>query len=262
MSDDHSTQSQTENTRLLTLHDHSLHGELVQTVNARDLHEGLEIKQRYGNWIAYQIKRAKLVENKDYTSYNNIVTRDTGGTVRIDHYLSLRAAQHVAMMSQSPKAEAYRDYLIACEKQLVQRATPAVKNPAHQMLIDAIIRLDAIEQRAIAAEQAAAQAKQLAAQAYQEAQMQTVAEFVFFNHLTAQVPPALHSSFGRYASAYCFDHNIPMRDIAIPGKRWRTEKAYPSTVLHHLLWPWLRTTEGQGPITGLEIGEDGVSYTE
>ena len=51
-----------------------------------------------------------------------------------------------------------------------------------------------------------------------------------------------------------------MRDVAVPGNAWRKEKAYPATVLHALLWPWLRQHAGQEPITGLQLTDDGVHY--
>jgi len=37
-----------------------------QLINARDLHEFLEIGKDFSNWVKAQIKRGMLVENRDY----------------------------------------------------------------------------------------------------------------------------------------------------------------------------------------------------
>ena len=104
---------------LIRLHDKTLGGDVVQTVNSRELHEGLEITRDYTSWVKYQIQRAHLVEERDFTVFTNFGENPGGGRPHQDYYFTLRSAQHVAMMSHSKKAEAYRDYLLDCEQRLL-----------------------------------------------------------------------------------------------------------------------------------------------
>ena len=155
---------------------------------------------------------------------------------------------------QKESARVLADYWLhanRAEHPLIAQAKLVLAQAEH------IARVEAVAQQA---KEESAQAKEMALHAYQAAQMQTVAEFVFFNTLQAQVHRSLYQAFGTYVSGYCFERNIPMRDVPIPGKTWKTEKAYPSTTLHALLWPWLRTRDGHLPISGLHIEEDGVRY--
>lgn len=95
----------------------------VQTVNARELHAGLEIAKNFSDWIKIQIERARLVENRDYVVVAGLhpqkgVQTGSGGHNRIDYHLTIDAAKHVAMMSGGDKGFEIRDYFIECERRL------------------------------------------------------------------------------------------------------------------------------------------------
>lgn len=90
----------------------------IQTVNARDLHEFLEVKKDFSNWIKKQIERARLVEGRDYTT---ITVRPFGRAegnqgVRLEYHLTIEAAKHIAMMSGCDKGFEVRDYFLECER--------------------------------------------------------------------------------------------------------------------------------------------------
>lgn len=42
-------------------------------VRARDLHQFLESKQEFANWIKNRISRYGLVENEDYVVFDNLI---------------------------------------------------------------------------------------------------------------------------------------------------------------------------------------------
>jgi phage anti-repressor protein len=108
------------NSNLIPVFESTINDETVQTVNAREVYASLEVKKDFSNWIKAQIERARLVENRDYVRLaqkgeviNQQVTTTIGS--RIDYHLTLRAATHVALMSNTDKGCDIRDYFIDVE---------------------------------------------------------------------------------------------------------------------------------------------------
>lgn len=86
-----------------------------KTCNARELHNFLEIRTRFNDWINNRINKYSFVENIDYT----VVTKKLV-TEGKDYYLSLDMAKHLSMVENNEKGQEARMYFIACEKQLKQ----------------------------------------------------------------------------------------------------------------------------------------------
>ncbi len=97
---------------------------LIRAVNARELHEKLEIKQDFSGWIKAQIVRADLIENIDYLTLTEKRERQT----LIEYIVSIDASKNIAMLSQSAKGKEVRAYFIECEKQLVQQKPKLPQN--------------------------------------------------------------------------------------------------------------------------------------
>ncbi len=94
----------------------------INAVDARDLHEVLGVKKDFSNWIKDQITRAMLVENIDFIPLPQKGEAQPCGfaTNRIDYFITLDAAKHIAMLSHCEKGRQARLYFIACEKKLKQ----------------------------------------------------------------------------------------------------------------------------------------------
>lgn len=110
-----------------------LAGGAVQTVNARELHEFLGLSRDFNQWMREQIERARLVEGRDYLSYED-VGNPSGGRPRKECAVSIDAAKHVAMMSGSDKGFEVRDYFIECERKAqasVSNIYDTLKDPAN-----------------------------------------------------------------------------------------------------------------------------------
>lgn len=88
--------------------------ETIPTVDARELHSFLEIKGDFSSWIKDQIKRARLIENKDFTVFLN---NQEKGRPLTDYHLTIESAKHISMMSGADKGFEVRDYFIECERQ-------------------------------------------------------------------------------------------------------------------------------------------------
>lgn len=103
-----------------------------RAVNARELHEFLESKQEFANWIKSRIKQYGFIENQDYCSFDKIVKRDNGATVRKEYALSIDMAKELSMVENNEKGRIARKYFIACEDKLKQGllVMPNFSNPA------------------------------------------------------------------------------------------------------------------------------------
>lgn len=104
----------------ITISKQIVHGATIETVNARNLHVNLEITQKFGNWIKYQIRRFGLVKGEDYLS-NNVVTQvPHQGGMREDtiteYYLTIDMAKRIAQNSMTKKGAEVREQLLALAK--------------------------------------------------------------------------------------------------------------------------------------------------
>ena len=87
-----------------------------KAVNARELHEFLGNKREFATWIKQRIEQYGFVENQDYCSFDNIVKRDNGATVRKEYALSIDMAKELSMVENNEKGRMARKYFIECEK--------------------------------------------------------------------------------------------------------------------------------------------------
>ncbi len=99
-------------------------GTTVQTVNARDLYNFLEIRKDFSDWVKAQIGRARLVENRDYIAVpqkGDVIINDLQGLragldYSISYFLTLESAKHISMMSGTEKGYEVREYFLKCER--------------------------------------------------------------------------------------------------------------------------------------------------
>lgn len=89
-----------------------------KAVNARELHQFLGNKREFATWIKQRIEQYGFVENQDYSSFDNIVKRDNGATVRKEYALSIDMAKELSMVENNEKGRIARKYFIACEEKL------------------------------------------------------------------------------------------------------------------------------------------------
>lgn len=87
-------------------------------VDARGLHQFLEIKKDFSDWIKNQIKRLDLEEGIDYhlkgePHKNNLK----------EYFLELEIAKEVSMVSLTKNGKKARKYFIECEKKLKEKST-------------------------------------------------------------------------------------------------------------------------------------------
>lgn len=85
-------------------------------ISARQLHKTLEVKTRFSQWVEQNFKMFK--ENEDFSSVVTTTQQNQyGGTKELQDYaVTIRMAEHLAMMSKTNKGYEVREYFIQVEK--------------------------------------------------------------------------------------------------------------------------------------------------
>lgn len=96
---------------LIPLQDHG--GQKI--VSARALHEFLESKQEFANWIKNRIEKYGFEENRDFLI---ILSKSDFGRPSKEYALTLDTAKEIAMVEGNEKGKIARQYFIECEKRL------------------------------------------------------------------------------------------------------------------------------------------------
>lgn len=100
----------------------------INTVNARDLHEFLEIGKDFSAWIKDRIAKYGFIDGEDFTTCSpNLGSDMHGGQNRVDYYLSIDMAKELSMVENNDQGRKARRYFIACEK-AVKKAKDSVKS--------------------------------------------------------------------------------------------------------------------------------------
>ena len=85
---------------LISLTQSAINGELVQTVNARELHAFLEVQTRFNDWIAARINEYGFIENQDFVFTKNPVKIQRGRPSK-EYQISLDMAKELSMVEQA-----------------------------------------------------------------------------------------------------------------------------------------------------------------
>ena len=104
-------------TQLIPLHSQTIDGNAVETVNAKELHEFLEVRSKFADWIKNRISEYDFTVNQDFTTVSKNL--ENGGR-SIEYYITLDMAKELSMVERNEKGKQARKYFIECEKKLTQ----------------------------------------------------------------------------------------------------------------------------------------------
>ena len=93
-------------------------------ISARELHEGLEIKSRFNDWIINRIKKYGFEENTDYTK---ILVQCKRGQNEYDYIITVDMGKELCMVENNELGRQFRRYFIESEKKL-KEITKEVKH--------------------------------------------------------------------------------------------------------------------------------------
>lgn len=86
-------------------------------VNARELHEKLQSKQEFANWIKNRIKKYEFIENEDFIWFDRFIKADRYGNKTLkEYYLTIDMAKELAMVENNQMGRKIRRYFIEVEK--------------------------------------------------------------------------------------------------------------------------------------------------
>lgn len=91
-------------------------------INARELHEFLDSRQEFANWIKSRIEKYSFVEGEDYLIILSNRSGGTAGKPRTDYFLTIDCGKELAMVENNEKGRMVRKYFIDCEKRLHSKA--------------------------------------------------------------------------------------------------------------------------------------------
>lgn len=91
-----------------------------QSVSARELHEKLEVTDRFSRWFESMLKYG-FEEKTDFTSVKFSTLVNNGATRELQDYaISIDMAKEICMIQRSEIGKKFRQYFIECEKKLVE----------------------------------------------------------------------------------------------------------------------------------------------
>ena len=104
-------------------------GTSVQLVNARTLHNFLEVGRRFATWIVERIDEYGFVQDQDFLISQNGETKiGRGGDRRSkDYHITIDMAKELAMVERNDKGREVRRYFIECERRLREGTSCALK---------------------------------------------------------------------------------------------------------------------------------------
>ena len=104
----------------------NFNGKQLNSIDARKLHEFLEVKSKFATWIQNRIQKYKFKENIDFISVS--IFLENGGRT-IEYHLSTNMAKQLTMVENNKKGEQARDYFIQKEEQANNQIPQTQKLP-------------------------------------------------------------------------------------------------------------------------------------
>ncbi|MFW9317814.1 antA/AntB antirepressor family protein [Glaesserella parasuis] len=128
------------NSNLIPVFNGSIQNTQIQLCNARELHQFLESKRQYANWISERITDYGFIQDEDYI----IVHERTNGRPRKEYHITLDMGKELAMVERNEKGRQIRKYFIECERkansQNEQQIAPITITPEQQRAIQEAVQ--------------------------------------------------------------------------------------------------------------------------
>lgn len=120
-----------------------INSENVNAVNARELHNALEVKTKFSDWIKRRLEEAMAEEGVDFIVLKNENAENTLFQAK-EFIITIDTAKEISMLERSQKGKEVRKYFIECEKQFKQLSQPQFKLP--QTYKEALLEIIRVEE--------------------------------------------------------------------------------------------------------------------
>jgi len=108
-----SSEDDTPENALIAVGEGLIGGEMVQTVDARDLHEFLQVGKKFADWMRERIEQYEFSEGVDYATFSQ---NGEKGRPTKEYAVTLDMAKELSMVERTPQGKAARRYFIECER--------------------------------------------------------------------------------------------------------------------------------------------------
>ena len=131
---------------LIKIEKSNVGGDLIETVNARELHQFLEVGRDFSTWIKRRIEQYGFIGDVDYVVFPALgegvsdspirgdQSSGRGGDRRsIEYHISLDMAKELAMVENNDQGRKARRYFIECERRLKvgSSSAPQIETAKH-----------------------------------------------------------------------------------------------------------------------------------
>lgn len=97
-----------------------------RAVNARELHQFLEVKSDFNNWIKNRISDYGFTENQDFEVFVKNNENSQGGRPLKEYIISIDMAKELSMVERNEKGKLARLYFIEMEKKAIGYTQQAI----------------------------------------------------------------------------------------------------------------------------------------
>ena len=109
-------------TNIITITKNEIGNAELNSVNARDIHNYLQVNSKFADWIKRAIVKYDFKENIDFTVLKNEYAEKWEFSPT-EYIVTMDMAKELAMLENNPKGRETRKYFINCEKEL-QKNSP------------------------------------------------------------------------------------------------------------------------------------------
>lgn len=88
----------------------------IETVNARELHERMQVATRFNDWIKSRIEKYGFIEGQDFAKVTEKIVTQGGAQGAHSYYLTIDMAKELAMVENNEHGRNIRRYFIDVEK--------------------------------------------------------------------------------------------------------------------------------------------------
>ena len=115
--------------QLIPITPSTINGEVVNTIDARELHVFLEVQTRFDKWFDRRVVEYGFLDGSDFCP---ILAESSGGRPRIEYVLTLDMGKELSMVERTSKGKEARLFFIEMEKRA--RAMALTNNPVMQTI--------------------------------------------------------------------------------------------------------------------------------
>jgi anti-repressor protein len=105
-------------------------------VNGRELHEFLESKRQFADWVKDRIEKYEFIENEDYITISQ--NCENGGR-KIEYIFKLEPAKEIAMVESNERGKEIRRYFIQVEEKFKQQTIDYSKLSPELQMVQALL---------------------------------------------------------------------------------------------------------------------------